>query len=145
MEEFTIRGNGNYIKLSIDEVYGFPDNTSHWGGYDTKSTLEIYSNGFQVKSLLYVSTGELYEFLRLLRGCNSKLNGTIHFNPYVGNLELYLEYDDRGHVNIRGEFYQDVECLNRLIFEFNSDQTYISDTIKELETIVVKYGNNKGK
>lgn len=42
MEEFTLKGDANYLKIELVEVYGFPESISYNGGYDTKSVVKIY-------------------------------------------------------------------------------------------------------
>ena len=56
MDSFTIKGENGFIKITIDEVFEFPDRTCHWGGYDVKATAEIKSGNFYVKSSFYTST-----------------------------------------------------------------------------------------
>ena len=132
------------MTLTFEEVYGFPETTCHWGGYDVGAVLEIKSGGFHVKSGLYTSTGEIFEFFQQLKSCNEKLNGTSRYITYEGNLELIAEYDDMGHVNIKGEFSAQNQYYNKLTFEFSSDQTFISIALKDLEVIADKYGDMKG-
>jgi hypothetical protein len=68
MEEFAIKGNDAFLKIAFDKVYGFPDETCHWGGYDTKTIIEINSGSFSVEATMYLSTGEIFDFYnRLLK------------------------------------------------------------------------------
>jgi hypothetical protein len=48
MEEFTLKGNQGYIRFCLEEVMGFPSDTSHFGGYDTKGGVEIKSGNYYV-------------------------------------------------------------------------------------------------
>ncbi|MFD3003030.1 hypothetical protein ACFS7Z_21880 [Pontibacter toksunensis] len=145
MEEFSIRGdNRNYIKISFQEVYGFPESTCHWGGYEFRATFEIKSGSFTVKSIFWTSTGEMYEFYKKLKACNSELKGNVNFVNYEDNLDFTAKYDDLGHVKVQGRFNELDEFNNELIFEFNSDQSFISSTLEELKPLVLKYGDMKG-
>jgi hypothetical protein len=144
LESFTIKGNSDFITLKYEEVFGFPETTCHWGGYDAHVILEIQSGGFYVKSKLYTSTGELFEFFQKLKICNEKLNGSCKFITYEKDLEFVAEYDNLGHVIIKGEYSERSEFNNKLIFEFFTDQTFINVTLKELEIIIDKYGNMQG-
>ncbi|MCX2738872.1 WapI family immunity protein [Pontibacter anaerobius] len=145
MEEFSIIGdNRNYIKISFQEVYGFPESTCHWGGYEFRATVEIKSGSFTVKSFFWTSTGELYEFYKKLESCNSELKGNVKFVNYEDNLEFAAKYDELGHVNVQGRFNELDELNNELVFEFNSDQSFISSTLEELKPLVLKYGDMKG-
>ncbi|MES2268222.1 MAG: hypothetical protein V4520_15785 [Bacteroidota bacterium] len=53
MEEFGIAGNGNSIRITFNEVYGFPNETSHWGGYDVTCGVKIEMDDFGVNSSFY--------------------------------------------------------------------------------------------
>ncbi|MFN8361262.1 MAG: hypothetical protein U0264_15225 [Candidatus Kapaibacterium sp.] len=144
MESFTIKGESNFITLTFIEVFGFPETTCHWGGYDLRSEIEIKSSGFYVKSVLFTSTGEIYQFFQLLKSSNEKLRGAATFVSYEGNLDFIVEYDNRGHVNIKGSFSEQNLFENELKFEFISDQTYIHSSLKELSLLADKYGDMKG-
>jgi hypothetical protein len=144
MDEFTIQGGSDYLKITFNEVYGFPDTTCHFGGYDTKSEIEIYSDGFKLNSALWISTGEIYEFYQQLLKANEVLNGATLLSSYEGNLECNLKYDVNGHIIINGMFSKQNEYSNKLSFNFKSDQSYIQSTLRQLEAIANKYGGMKG-
>jgi hypothetical protein len=144
MEYFKINGNGNFIQITFEEVYGYPDTTSHFGGYEVRSKLEIKSKGFKVASTLWTTTGELFQFYQTLKISYEKVFGVVNFKTYEGNLEFSISYDVMGHVNIKGVFIEYNEFVNKLYFEFNTDQTFIKTTVQELEVIVDKYGTMLG-
>lgn len=130
--------------MTFAEVFCFPETTCHWGGYDLSSIIEIKSRSFNVKSVLYTSTGQIYQFFQQLKSCNEKLSGTAKFVSYEGNLDFTAGYDNLGHVNIKGRFSEQNQFDNELKFEFTSDQTFIHSTVDELNLITDKYGDMKG-
>jgi len=145
MEEFSIKGeNGNYLKFSFQEVYGFPESTSHWGGYEVRGNLYIKSGNFNVQSTIWTSTGELFDFLKKLESVNNNLKGKVTFTNYERDLEFILAFTDLGHAIIEGLFIDNGEFDNELNFEFRTDQSYLSLTIQELKKITLKYGDKKG-
>lgn len=144
MEEFELKGGGDFLKISFEEVYGFPNTTSPFGGYDTKSLLEIRSDGFQVQSTLWVSTGDIFEFYEQLSKCNEVLKGSAYFLSYEENLKFEVRYDINGGVLISGTFSKQSEIANELIFEIISDQTFIQSSLRQLKVICDKYGDMKG-
>jgi hypothetical protein len=76
LESFTIKGvAADFLTLTFTEVFGFPETTCHWGGYDLRAMIEIKSGNFYVKSVLYSSTGEIYQFFQQLKSCNENLTG----------------------------------------------------------------------
>lgn len=144
MEKFTISGGSDFIEVTLEKVFGFPDTTCFWGGYDVQARIEIKSGNFGVKSGLWISTGELHDFFQQLNHSYLILTGDVSLNSYEGNLNLIAAFDGLGHVNITGSFSEQNEFANDLKFEFVSDQTFIRSTLCELEQIVLKYGDAKG-
>ncbi len=144
MEEFTIYAGADFVKVKLENVYGFPENTCHWGGYDVQAGIEIKSGKFNVKSSFWISTAEIYNFTRELKQCYNTLKGCANLISYEGNLKLIGEFDGIGHVIFKGYFSEQNEWANELRFEFESDQTFIQSTLVELEQIVLKYGDAKG-
>lgn len=144
MEYLVIKGdNGNSIKIIYAEVYGFPSKTCHFGGYDVRAKVEIKSGGFSVNKDFYTSTGEIYTFFDKVKICNQELKGAAKYASYEEDLEFVLTYDNFGKVAVKG-FFKDNYLKNILNFEFNSDQTYISEFINEFQQTINKYGNNLG-
>jgi hypothetical protein len=64
--------------------------------------------------------------------------------PLTAHLQLTAKYDNAGHVTIKGEFSAQNQFNDKLIFEFPSDQPFISIALKDLEAIAEKYGDMKG-
>lgn len=142
--EFILKGGADYLKLSLLEVFGYPDSTFYWGGFDARFGIEIKSRGFSVKSELFISTGQLFELNKKLLDVYENLTGQVFFESYEGNLTLQLSLDKLGHVSISGHFSEQNEWKNGLHFEFQSDQSYFKKTLSELHDIVEKYGDMTG-
>jgi hypothetical protein len=145
MDSFSIRGFSGFLQLEIEEVFGFPDETSHFGGYDTKTKLQIESNGFCVNSELWLSTGEVFNLYKSLKTSHERLKGFAKFDSSEGNLSFTISYEPLGHVSIKGEFNDNNQEANLLKFEISSDQSYLNRTLVELTQFVRKYGDNSGK
>ena len=60
------------------------------------------------------------------------------------DFEEFISYDNLGHLKINGSFQTNSILNNKLIFEFISDQSYISETLKNFQPIINKYGDNYG-
>lgn len=106
--------------------------------------LEIKSRNFYVKETFYTSTGELFEFAEELKVPNEKIKGIVQFRSYEGNLEFSLIYDNLGHIAIKWQLSDQNECSNELQFEFNSDQSFLNNTLNEISLITLKYGGMTG-
>jgi hypothetical protein len=145
MYEFAIKGEANFVRISFDKVFGFPNTTCHAGGYDLEATIEIKSGGFTVKSSLYTSTGEFFDFYEQLKTCNNLLSGTASYANYEQNIILKVTYDQLGHTHIHGTYSEFNSFENKLNFDFLSDQSFIKSAIDGLELIASEYGNMDGK
>lgn len=144
--QFEIRGEPeNYLRITLDKVHGFPDSTCAFGGYDSESIIIIKSDNYSVRGVLYVSTGNIYEFYNEIQNCQQGLSGVAKFRSYEGNLWFNVEYDILGHINITGKYNERHQENNYLRFSFLTDQTFIKSTLDELRKIYEKFGNNKGK
>jgi len=144
MEKFILEGYGNFLKITLAEVFDFPEKTSSLRGYDTKSTLEISSGDFQCNFIIYISMDDILKFYKELYEANKSLSGSISFtNIYDRNLEFSINYDVNGQVLITGIISSTTDFGNSLNFEFMSDQSYIQSTLIELDIIAKKYGDKR--
>jgi hypothetical protein len=144
MESFEIKGDNGLIKIELRKVIGFPEKTSHFGGYDCQTDIEIKIPNYQVKGDLYTSTGEIFSFYNELKKCQDELTGEANYLTLEGNLELKVKYNELGQTVITGRYQQEMGIGNCLEFEIKSDQSFLKYTVEDLELIVNKYGGNKG-
>ena len=145
METVTVRGNNSFLKIALVEVFDFPERTSPFGGYDVEGNLEVESGGFKVKDKFFFTTSDLYKFYNQLKPAYKKINGEASFSCYDKNLKFNVIFQADGSVIISGAFNKTLRnSENSLEFKFSSDQTYLKQTLVELEAIVNKYGNEKG-
>lgn len=142
---FRMAGIDEYIELSIDEVYGFPNDTSYGGGYGAKGTLNICAGEYVVTAQHYFTTGELFCFSIQLRRCYDALNGTAVLENTERELELKCEFTRLGHVIITGIFQANPCVKNILEFEIKTDQTQIKETLASLKRIFDMFGDERGK
>jgi len=70
--------------------------------------------------------------------------GQAKLNSYENNLLSTLKYDELGHVVLKGKFTEKYMEENTLEFELKSDQSFINSTLKDLELLASKYGDNTG-
>ena len=144
MEEFTLNNETEFVKIKLTKVFGFPEETCHWGGYDSQAQIEIKSGPFSCSSSFYISTGEISQFCQKLQTCYSDLEGELSLKSYEHNLKLNLVFDKLGHININGEFTDNNLENNSLSFEFDTDQSFLKSSIQDIENIVNKYGGMQG-
>jgi len=146
MYEFFLRGNqGCFVSITIDEVFGFPNLTSHFGGYDVRGSVEIKSGNYYVKGELWFSTGEIYEFYNQLARRFTDIKGVASFCTTEANLKLEVTFGHRGQVLIEGYFKEFAHKDNELKFEIESNQSFFEETLEGLREFVSDYGDLKGK
>ncbi len=144
MNEFVVRGNQGFIRFELIEVFGFPKDTSHNGGYDAKAIVEIKSGKYYVQGDLWFITGEVVEFYDQLKRCNSELKGEATFWSSEANLKIDIKFNNLGQIIIQGYFKEQSGKDNELQFEMDSDQSFIPSTLEELKEFVSYYGDMKG-
>jgi len=144
MIAFCLNGYGEFIRLFIDEVFGFPEETSYGGGYSAKGRIEIQVKGYKVNSKHNFTTGELFQFKESLKNCYQNIAGCAELQNTERALKLSVSFDKTGKVRVFGEFQERPDINNKLLFEFESDQTCIPQVIKELEVVQKIFGNMTG-
>lgn len=145
MDHFEIKGDDGYLKLTIKKVFGFPQEISPLGGYDTESEIEIKSQSYFVKGTLWTTTADIYNFYKKLQASQAQLNGTIEYNNnYERSLTFKLTYDQSGHVELRGEYCENPHLRTILTFEIKTDQSYLTKTLTDLKSIGDRYGDKTG-
>lgn len=144
MDSFKIEGINGYIQININEVFDFPNRTSAFGGYDAKGTIDIKTGNYRVIGELWLSTGEIYNFYISLKESCKNIVGQAQLITTERNLILSANFDKFGHVLINGEYQEIASEENKLLFEINSDQSYLLECLNSLEKIFKKYGGNKG-
>lgn len=139
-----IKGDNGFLRIRIQQMFGFPESTSPFGGYDTESVIEIKSSNYYIKGLIWITTGDLYSFYQELKKCQKEIKGQAHLVSYENNLRSTISYDELGHAVLKGKFTEKYEEENTLEFELKSDQSFLNTTISELETMIAEYGDNTG-
>ena len=139
--EFHFLAGDSEIHFNIEEVFSSQTN-SVFGGYDTRSYIEIKSGNFNCRGDVYISTGQLNEFYVQLNKCYQALVGRARLsNEYESNLELVFRFDGLGHISVTGFYKSSSIEFNQLEFEFETDQTSLPQLIKRLGNIVSEYGH----
>jgi hypothetical protein len=142
---FSIISEDNYIKTTLVRVS--TEKTSYSGGYDAEVLLEMKCGSCNIKTQYWTSTGAIYLFYKEAKQCNDILTGSASYaSNYEGDLTFTLTYLELGHIKLEGR-YQDYNGggYNEFNFEFETDQSYMQQTLAELKTIVDKYGDMRGE
>lgn len=147
MNLFYLNGyNGEKIILKLNEVIGFPNNTSIEGGYDIICTLIIDAGCYHIEhNRLYSATGALYRFSKELNTCYTDLFGCAEYHLlYENDLNIKVEITTGGHAIVTGIFQERPDKNNILQFEFDTDQSCLLSVIQDIESLKVQYGDMEG-
>ncbi|MBR6771618.1 MAG: hypothetical protein IKM28_10410 [Lachnospiraceae bacterium] len=147
MNIFCLNGyNGEKLSLELNEVIGFPNNTSIEGGYDIICTLVIDSGCYHIEfDRLYSATGTLYRFSKELDACYTVLFGSAEYHSlYENGLVFNVEMTSGGLAIVTGTFQERPDKQNVLQFEFDTDQSCLLSVIQDIESLKVKYGGMEG-
>lgn len=145
MEVFTLRAGEDSVQVCLDEVYRFPDHTSHFGGYDARGTVAIDCGAYHVHGPLSFSTGQVWQFYTHLRSAYNALTGQARFCSSEDNLDFTLRFISRGHWILEGVYQAHLHLPTRLLFTLESDQSYLVDPMAQLANFVAKYGDTCGQ
>jgi hypothetical protein len=145
VEVFTLRAGEDTVQVCLDEVFGFPAHTSHFGGYDAWGTVAIDFGAYHVRGPLWFSTGEVWQFSTQLRTAYDALTGQARFCSSEDNLDFTLRFTPRGHWILEGVYQEHLHLPTRLLFALESDQSYLVDTLAQLADFVAIYGDSRGQ
>jgi hypothetical protein len=83
-------------------------------------------------------TYELAQMQSELHSCLELLDGTARLRPLEPVLQLDFVFDRRGHVNVVGVAQTLGPHKSTLSFSFDSDQSYLAETDRQLQAILLK-------
>lgn len=144
MDEFTISTSEDRVRISLEEVYGFPDRTSHFGGYDVRGVVAIHCGIYHIRGPLWFSTGEVWQFYTQVQRAYDELAGEARFCSSERNMDFTLRFTTHGHWTLEGVYQEHLDIATRLLFEMESDQSYLVETLTQLRHLVAVYGDNRG-
>ena len=144
MDKFSIVADNGYLLFHYDEVLGFPEQTSPFGGYDVWGQVEIKCDNYFVKGNLAFSTGEMFSFFTQLEKVEFLLKGFARFDSYEHQLSFLLKIDKLGHFFLNGEYAENLANETKLNFELKGDQSHFAKWINENRNVIEKYGDNTG-
>ena len=134
IHELTLSGlNCDGIRIRMEAVYSPPDG-KRTGYEDCFGTIEIRTVYFRTAedAPLWTSVNSLHSFCRELEECHRTLSGTTDHETYENNLALTVTMTKHGHGEVRGTYRPDMADDNILHFRFDTDQTMIAGTVRDL-------------
>lgn len=97
--------------------------------------IEIQVQGFVGKLSAYFEPYDFSLFATQLTQLHSSLSGTATLRPREEQLVLTLKGNGRGCINVNGVAYSQATWQNKLEFTFEIDQTFLLESLAQLEVL----------
>jgi hypothetical protein len=117
----------SYERAPIGEFYD-----DNWLLCEVAVNAGAFRGKFQANFL----TSEFAELLQGLGTLHRELRGDYTFEPMEGQLVLHVSCDHLGHIHFTGTAMDQAGIGHRLTFSLSMDQTYLSETLRELSDVV---------
>lgn len=132
---FEIDGNLGFTKISLEENFRHDSDLHPY--IDINSNITIKSGNFFGSGSATFTSIDILNFYNELIGCYEKLEGEAKLVAYqYCEFELLITFNRLGGVTCKGYYHESWQCNNKLNYSYESDQTYIAQTIKQLNPIV---------
>lgn len=131
---------GEVTKVKID-VLGreYPDCSDYWDGNWVISNVKIDIPGYHADFSASLRTDDISDFLSELRRMNRQLSGKAALKNIDNFVHFEGKMDKAGQIVWSGETCYPAGSGAILTFEFISDQSYLTDLIRELEDLMHVY------
>ena len=131
--KFKIKDNNSSGYFSV-EVKG-TEIDAEW----LNAEVDFQLNGFAAQFEFSLRLGELVSFYEELQVFYSTLKGNAKLESIEDNVSLLLNTDGLGHVLVDGTL-RDTSYRIKTSFQMETDQTYLSDIIRDCREILDKLG-----
>lgn len=131
--KFKIKDNNSSGYFSV-EIKG-PEIDAEW----LNAEAEFQLNGFAARFEFSLRLGELVSFYEELQVFHSTLKGKAQLESIEDNVSILLNTDGLGHVLVDGTL-RDRSYRIKTAFQMETDQTYLSDIIRDCREILDKLG-----
>lgn len=137
MEEslgFRLGGSDReYVAVSLTGRTEWTESVELWSSAD----VSIRSGGFSGHCPAAFVVEDFAAFLDELRRVWQTLSGEASFEPLEGQLRIRVVGNGRGEIKVTGEAC-DMPRRNSLQFNLDLDQTYLEQTVRQLEATVAR-------
>ena len=110
-----------------------PGSKTHQENASLIANIEIRVPGFLGRISEFLDLYILKNFVGELRRLYDTLQGQAELNPLDGDFVVKLKAGRAGLIEVSGHAYSFSTGVNKLSFEFDIDQTFLSEPLAELE------------
>jgi len=119
--------------------YAHPDSLDYWDGNWITVLGTLQMGVFHADVSGDIRVEEFVEFHKELLTLYDTLQGEVTFKTLERWLEITIEVNKTGQISMSGFVKNGVFGVNRLNFEMDTDQTFLTEPINRLEQILEMY------
>ena len=135
---FTIKNEEFITEIEvISRPYADADNV--WDINWLMCSIKIRIPCFTTNFCTYITCDELKTFYDELRILQEKLQGTACLSTLESGINVEASVDKLGHIGWKIDTQYPEGCGASLNFEFETDQSYLYQTLRELKDIINEY------
>ena len=128
-----ISNGKEYIEFVVGQIFNYDNNHK-----DFELCINANVSFMNIKYFTYSS---LFAFKELYKNINNhykSLDGSFKIDnfSYENDFDIKMEFDKLGHINIEMNIKSNNEHSNKCSLRFYSDQTFISNFLKELKDFI---------
>jgi hypothetical protein len=136
-----IRGDGNIIRV---EVFGYerPDANDEYDANWLRARVSVSMAEFSAVIRLALVTHDLARFADELEQAVQLLKGTATFSTVEAGLAIEIKFTAAGHAEVFGTARSQTSLVpdeSALSFSFETDQSFLAHTVRELKAIVSRF------
>jgi len=136
-----IRGDGNIIQI---EVFGYerPDANDEYDANWLRARCSVSVAEFSAVLSLALATHDFARFADELEQAVQLIKGTATFSTVEAGLAIEIKFTTAGHAEVFGSARSqtsNVPDVSVLSFSFETDQSFLARTVRELKTIVSRF------
>jgi len=136
-----IGGHGGHIKIDI-QGYARPETSDEDDANWLITQCNVAVAEFSGILKLSLVTLDFAEFLTQLEKVVDSLNGTATFTTLEEGLHIEIKFNHAGHADVFGRARSQTSMLPEpsvLSFSFETDQSFLAQTVRELRGIVTQF------
>ncbi|RLQ90856.1 hypothetical protein [Planomicrobium sp. Y74] len=138
MKKLDILGSETKIEIKIlERVY--PESIGSWEGDWVKAAIRVEIPGYSANFLADLRTEEFKEFRDQLAAMNQELVGTASLISIENAIEAKAVIDSLGGIYWEVSTCYPIGTGAVLTFEFDSDQSYLNQLVKELDEVLKEF------
>ncbi|AQU78887.1 MULTISPECIES: hypothetical protein [Planococcus] len=138
MKKLDILGSETKVEIMILERL-YPESIGSWEGDWVKAALRVEIPGYSVNFLADLRTEEFKEFRDQLAAMNQELEGTASLISIENAIEAKAVIDSLGGIYWEVRTCYPIGTGAVLTFEFDSDQSYLNQLVKELDEVLKEF------